>query len=270
MFLARRGGAPPPWTDDPVLGAFRFCNIFREDDRVTIWFRENIRQPLSEQPKVLAATMAFRWFNRIETGELLKPVLLAEGWNSEAAGRILRAAPPPYFTGAFMVRSEPGRTKLDGVLEYLDAAAPRLPEFLAAKHQTLQAAHAWLKNEIFGLGPFLAYEIVTDLRHTALLRDATDIHTWASAGPGAHRGLARLLFGTVDRRQELGSIGVSSAQARMNAMMRELLEQSKDTRHWPVEWPAWEMRDVEHTLCEYDKYKRGYEGGKLKRRFVPQ
>jgi hypothetical protein len=21
-------------------------------------------------------------------------------------------------------------------------------------------------------------------------------------------------------------------------------------------WPSWEMRDVEHTLCEFDKYER--------------
>jgi hypothetical protein len=44
-----------------------------------------------------------------------------------------------------------------------------------------------------GLGPFLAYEIVTDLRFTALLENAPDIMTWANPGPGAKRGITRLL-----------------------------------------------------------------------------
>jgi hypothetical protein len=25
---------------------------------------------------------------------------------------------------------------------------------------------------------------------------------------------------------------------------------------WPKDWPKLEMRDVEHTLCEFDKYER--------------
>ena len=24
---------PPPWTDDPVLGKYKFCNVYRELDR---------------------------------------------------------------------------------------------------------------------------------------------------------------------------------------------------------------------------------------------
>ncbi|GAF76676.1 unnamed protein product [marine sediment metagenome] len=26
--------------------------------------------------------------------------------------------------------------------------------------------------------------------------------------------------------------------------------------NWPDDWPLWEMREVEHTLCEFDKYER--------------
>jgi hypothetical protein len=40
----RAAGLPPPWTDDPVLAAHRFCNASREHDRVTIWIRQNIRE----------------------------------------------------------------------------------------------------------------------------------------------------------------------------------------------------------------------------------
>jgi hypothetical protein len=39
---------PPPWTDDPILQEFKFCQVFREDDRTTRWFRTHIREPLSK------------------------------------------------------------------------------------------------------------------------------------------------------------------------------------------------------------------------------
>ena len=46
------------------------------------------------------------------------------------------------------------------------------------------------------------------------------------------------------------------ADKKMIEEMRELLEQSTLQRHWSHNWPKWEMRDVEHTLCEFDKYER--------------
>ena len=38
----------PPWSDDPVLANHRFCNVFREDDRATVWLREHIRDPMRD------------------------------------------------------------------------------------------------------------------------------------------------------------------------------------------------------------------------------
>jgi len=40
--------------------------------------------------------------------------------------------------------------------------------------------------------------------------------------------------------------------------MGDLLQYSKSEELWPRDcgWPEWEMRDVEHTLCEFDKYER--------------
>jgi hypothetical protein len=114
------------------------------------------------------------------------------------------------------------------------------------------------------IGSFMAYELVTDLRHTALLRDAPDINTWAATGPGAARGLDWVFGGpTVPR-----GYGKPKWEAADLAEMMVLLEMSRDPRNWPAEWPRWELREVEHTLCEYDKWKRGCNGEKLKRTYV--
>jgi hypothetical protein len=56
----------------------------------------------------------------------------------------------------------------------------------------------------------------------------------------------------------------------MNTSMGILLSASRLEHNWPHEWPAWEMREVEHTLCEFDKYERARLGeGRPKQRFNP-
>jgi hypothetical protein len=247
------------WTDDPILRQFRFCHIFREDDRTTEWFRENIRHPLRDDPvKVAKATIGFRTFNRIETGERIKWILLRYGWSTKL---VRKALWPVYkrgdkiITGAYMVRSPAGMNKLDGLLSYMDG----LIDVRRLQQPTLEAAHAELIQSP-GQGMFTAYEIVTDLAHTCVLENATDKMTWASPGPGAARGL-RWIYGREFSRTSRAGI------AEQIELMQELLWKSQHNKFWPIEWPSWDMRTVEHTLCEFDKYRRAMTGGRLKRRY---
>ena len=48
ILLQRRAGKPKPWTADRVLQEHYFTNVFREDDKTTVWFREHIREPLRD------------------------------------------------------------------------------------------------------------------------------------------------------------------------------------------------------------------------------
>ena len=59
----KRGLSRDWWTEDEILRTYRFTNPYRENDRTTVWFRENIRDPLKDDNKVLMATVIFRWFN---------------------------------------------------------------------------------------------------------------------------------------------------------------------------------------------------------------
>ena len=50
--------------------------------------------------------------------------------------------------------------------------------------------------------------------------------------------------------------------------MRRLLGLALSPVYWPPQWGRWEMRDVEHTLCEFDKYERAVVGdGTPKQRY---
>lgn len=81
IYLRRKAGEPKPWTDDPILQQFYFTNVYRELDKTTVWFRKNVREPLRDDLRVIFATAAFRWFNYIPTGEILRERGWLLNWN---------------------------------------------------------------------------------------------------------------------------------------------------------------------------------------------
>lgn len=262
--LRKDAGLPRPWTIDRNFLQWRFCQVHREDDRTTVWLREHIREPLlragAPNLKILESTLIFRWFNRIETAAIIEDLLVYD-WNSKEAATRLRDV-SPVVTGAYIIKGMDGYSKLDGVLACIDAAMPQLPAMI--KHwsePTLAMAWADLKTLAY-MGGFMSYEVVSDLRWTALLDKSDDIMTWANAGPGCARGLGWITLGD----SEHFSCG-PRAQREMLQLMQALLALSKDQMYWPQQWQPWEMREVEHWLCEYDKWCRSDAGQSLKRRY---
>lgn len=268
----RLSGAEAPWTYDPVLSTYRFCNVFREHDKVTTWFRQNLRDEQRDEHFVLMSTIAFRWFNLIHTGESLLPLLKAYRWNNQDAKELIfrRAPSGPWITGAYMIKSPAGMNKVEGLCHCIGNFAPAWEEIAAAAVRAPGLATLeWMWNELRQfpyMGDFMAYEVVTDLRHTSLLEHAPDINTWANPGPGAARGLCRLNgweLTALNRNRE-------KDRALMIAQMQKLLEHSRTESNWPAAWGKWEMREVEHTLCEFDKYERARLGeGRPKQHFKP-
>jgi hypothetical protein len=130
--------------------------------------------------------------------------------------------------------------------------------FADARQPPMQTVHSWLR-QFRGWGDFMAYEVVTDLRHTRYLSKAPDINTWAVAGPGAIRGLHRL-------RGRPYKKPLSQEQACEE--MRELLDLSMGAL--PAFVPALELREIEHSLCETDKWLRVAAGqGRLRAKYQP-
>lgn len=252
------------FTTDPIFGKYRFCNLFRELDKTTVWFRDNLRQPLRNDPaKVLFATVAFRWFNRIETGEKIKHLILEgdRSWHPDAARQILKDA-KPVVTGAYIIKTPNGMNKLDGVLWCIEQIRKDIDHLAGAldhtppEERTLEGVWETLRQYPY-LGDFMSYECVTDLRHTCWLDKASDISTWANPGPGCTRGLGWVVSGDMEKYNR----GSKKDRVAMAEQMNELLDLSLCPKYWPTEWPQWEMREVEHWLCEQAKYTRVRDGG---------
>lgn len=261
ILLRRRAGEPAPWTADPVLQSWRFCNVRREDDKVTTWFRENIRDPLADDPKVFFATVAFRWFNTIETGKLLAPYLLAGTWprreiELELSAR--RAAGFPIFTAAFMINSAPGIEKHINILDILDTVEP--PRRITRDCWTKEAMFKEVLK-IPRLGNFAAYQVVVDLQYTYLLRRALDLNTFTVAGPGCAKGIGLCFF---EDAEHFG-YGNRGDQEKMLELMCYVLSESRKPGNWPKEWPPFVLSDIENGFCEYLKWRNGHAGKRLKR-----
>lgn len=278
IYLARKAGKPGPWTTDPVLRDGRFCNIFRELDTVTIWIDQNIRKPYAGHEHLWLMLALARYINWPDT---LATLIEAPGaWPShedfapENVTEVLAAKASfgdKVYTGAYMIRAESDTAKewyswskhryiAEIVIGRLWEDRAAFVEVLEGKRQASleQVWKLFQEPRYIGWGPFMAYEVVTDLRHTRYLRNAQDIWTWANAGPGAIRGLNRL-YG----RDLAAKPRPEQTNAEMLQLMRELnvydepgfnatFGEPRDVN------PRFEMRDIEHSLCEFAKWERGY------------
>ena len=277
IYLKKMRGDPHPLTEDSILQKYKFTNVYREQDRTTLWMRENVRNKFIGKPEVFLATVVFRWFNKIDTGDVIFnqkndfvtpfEYFLHTGNGRDLEHNIRNRMPNgKWVTGAYIITSKTGMDKLAGICSIIEdfyhGKFPSEFEFFYDKpvnwrglaeslldHRgkyTLWSVWNWLSQVPFQ-GTFHSYENVTDLRHTALLDKAPDIYTWANAGPGAVRGLNRI-FG-YDLNQKM------RPENSLKGMLY-LLEKSKEI--WPndTDFPPLEARDIEHSLCEYDKYMR--------------
>jgi hypothetical protein len=248
---------PKPWTQDPILQRYRFCNVFRELDKVTRWVREHIRQPYKDSEHLWHMMFTARFINWPDT---LAEVIKAGAWypHGEFDWRALvqvldaRAARgEQVWTNAYTVSTNgnPMPKPLYIVREVLETAWQNRLALQRAAHVSLQT-FCEAAQQIDGIGGFMAYEAACDLRWCpGWLDSAPDILSWANAGPGAKRGLNRLHGRPLDK-------GMPPHQAVRE--MRELLDLSYLYLEKHV--PDLEMRDIEHSLCETDKYLRVQNG----------
>jgi hypothetical protein len=253
IFIRKERGDPAPWTEDWILQTYKFTNVFREQDRVTRELRKRINKSDSEGA-VLWKTFAFRLFNHPDTYDELWRAGLIKNFNVTKVKTLLRRLQrekKQVFTGAYIVtNSGSSRPKIELAAEALNAVYKDLRTIVREIKvgKKLQTATEIIRQYPM-MGNFTSYEVVTDLRHYSLLNKAEDIYTWANPGPGARRGCNRIVRTCRTDKPDHPVYYLYE--------MRELLEMAPDnlgrhiTRHHTLE-----MRDIEHSLCEFDKYMR--------------
>ena len=276
IYIRRKRGDPWPWTNDPILQAYKFTNIFRELDTGTVHCRKAIREPYANHHELFFNIATYRLYNYTETQKEIGYIIRYNPDDAMALMYARRKRKERVFTGAHMITGTLGGDKVWQVFGLCFTQLWNNRRKLEPQPgDTLETAFKRLAGHNPGYGAFIAYEVITDLRHTRYLEDAVDIYTWANAGPGAMRGINRLLGNPVynSKKEFWGKPKDTSNYPKKEEYieyMRRLLAMSEASKYLPGWMPALEMRDIEHSLCEWDKHERTRTGqGKPRSRFVP-
>lgn len=242
-------GQPQPWTDDPILATYRFCNVRREDDRGTIWIRKNIREPYAGHPYLWLMLCIARQINWPDT---LGDLIFNGAWPDRATFdpremtivlNRRKDRGDKVYTGAYMISAPAtkGADKQSYIAETVIGALWDRRESFRFAGKSLQRTHDWISRSN-GWGPFMAYQAVVDMRFTALLQDADDVQSWAAAGPGTIRGLNRL-----HGRAVTAALPQDQALSEMRAIYNIVQAETG---------VPMDFSDVPNILCETDKYLR--------------
>lgn len=254
---------------DPVIAQYRFCNVRRNDDRVTKWIHKNLMEPLSEDENLWFHLVIARLFNNPQTlAAFPLPEFISwrpEQWRKRLVHMKMRG--DTIFNAAYIVSTNGRRMdKIDYLIDEVLTPlwkARKLISQLITEAKTLNEVHATLMSAQ-GLGSFMAAQVVADLKYAYPKARWKDFHTFAASGPGSRRGLNRVLGGPI-------------ATARTEEDFREKLALLRDATNAKLKTlPGMKYlvpitaQDIQNCLCEFDKYERARLGeGRPKQRYTP-
>lgn len=280
--LRKESGAPRPWTVDPILQEYKFTNVFRFHDWTTTQLRENFYEPHRDDDRraILMNCALFRYFGTYEFAE-------AVGWQRydmfpfgdiewTATERLMRKE--RVFTGAYVITNQGISAPKEYVvtqhfLRDLHAAVPDLLLTVQKTRSWRQLSRQMSTIKGFGGTGFMVKEILLDTMMTDFWSEPNDkgiffdgysmsrpkdYYSWTPVGPGARRGLNRLLGHDVpDQGRKL----------KEDQMLYHILELSNMGRGPGVLTPT----DIQFQLCEFDKYERVRLGqGRPRSKYTPR
>jgi len=197
----RLAGEPAPWTNDPILQTYKFCNAFRAADRVSQYMIRDVcygtEQCTSEDR--LFQIVAFRLFSKIETWEAVKEFVgrsptiddLVDG-TFTAALEFANHNNGTLYTNAFILCATNAYGQPQKYLTHVEL----LRDMFANRQLATDLLHASSLREIYTLlhsfplmGDFMSYQIAIDLNYSTLINFSENSFT--QPGPGALRGLMK-------------------------------------------------------------------------------
>jgi len=262
-----------PWTIDPILKVWKFTNVWRELDRGTVYLLDALRDPSREGYRNcvgdLWSIMHYRLFNNWEAHKALGGFVPYDQWNYDDWYKRLRAHHAAGNTVLCMSHNTCCYTGLPGSdkIERVCLIAKRV-------HDTAQDTLDGINNarsleQVFdviravrGYGPFLAYEVVSDILYTGIT--PFSVNDWANAGPGAMNGIARI-FHPMSEKQRGKKMPFLDIMQWLRTNQKTGFDAVKFLFGCDFESIAWQrrpldLRCIEHQLCEYSKIVKLYQG----------
>lgn len=258
IFERRVQGLPAPWTVDPILHTFKFCNVYRAADRVSQFLIRDVAyaSDCGDPADRIFQIIAFRIFSKIETWRGIRAFLgrtpriadLASGallaaleWTRERNGGL--------YTGAFILCATDaygqGLKHRNHVALFRDMFLTHRVADQIGNARTLKSVYDIL-HAFPLMGDFMSYQIAVDLNYSDLL--AFGENDFTVPGPGAHRGIRKVF-------EDLGDFTPEDA-------IQWMVERQKDEfmRYGLPFGGLWgrplHAIDCQGLFCEVDKYCR--------------
>lgn len=199
--LARKNkamGNARPWTPDPIINTYRFCNVSREHDKTTMWIKDNIRDPYSDYEDLVRLVALARFINLPSTLGALLDAGVAKGPRIavDALYDVVEGLDGTRYSSAYMVRSETNKSTAHygkGKIAYIAWILEQVGDGFRGYVGTSRERFVSELNNYHGFANFMSGQVAADLAYTPALRGANDHYTWAPQGPGAIRGMNRAL-----------------------------------------------------------------------------
>lgn len=258
IFYRRLRRANGYLTDDPVLRQYKFTNAYRASDRVSQYLIRNViyRDDLpNDSVNIFFRVLLFKLFNKIETWKLLEDELGPLTWEAfdfkrfdailsdrmSVGGKVYSAAYIMPSAGSVFGHKLKHQNHLRLIELLIDNEYPsRLAdcEDMASAFGMLLSAPS--------IGPFLAYQYITDLNYSNLTNFGED--EFVVAGPGALDGISKCFVGATD-----------ISPADIIRYMRD--NQQKHFADQGIEFKSlWgrplQLIDCQNVFCEISKYAR--------------
>lgn len=276
-YWRRERGQGPPYSDDPAIARYHFCNVYREADRGTRWFQSHRTPSPDDSPVGLISheiwqSVVYRLVNRISTFEAYGRIPQFEegdAWLQFLIDRM--GAGEKIFTGRHLNR---GYAYYAATVSYLEDSGLFDVSCAVLDAGSLEAVCRQLTT-IPNVGRFFAWQVTCDLVESDALPRYSDSDTWAMLGPGAVNG-ARLVdlshldgktqFSESLRAEMVWPLAATHAHSARECLWVARMLQEDQARCLeevgmelvpPPEAPGpMSLKNVEHALCEYARYVR--------------
>ena len=274
---------PYPWTLDPILQKYHFCNNYRELDKGTIYLIDKLTPFKTDREKVLFNVVMYRFFNsygffdkingpltpnNYEPYEFIKILdeLISKGESIYSPAYVVC---PPIIKPDYRAKSK--HVQLAFILKVLSEKINELIVKIDSA-KTPKDSFEILLKEIPGTNRFLAYEFWTDLTYFNFFKQGWTDNDFVNIGPGARWGL-NIIMGKDTKDYLLSQEDYLKLILYIRDSMPKMLEQLGLIEEWlEISYkqaysnvPYLSLRNVEHSLCEYRKYWR-IKNGRVGRR----
>ncbi len=277
IFWKKLNNEPAPWTNDPILQTYKFCNSYRVNDRVSQYLLKNVIYTVNKYSAedMLFRILIFKLFNKESTWELLLnnfSDITLKTFDMGKYSKILENAIEngiKIYNDAYIScankafgydRKHDNHLALLNKMFNIDNIQEKI---LSCK--TMEEAFYIIKSYPL-IGNFMAYQLVTDINYS-------DIVDWKEneftvAGPGSLRGIKKCF---IDKGNMSNEDIIRYMYNNQDYEFKRLNLNFKRIGNRPLQ-----LIDCQNIFCELDKYCRQAlpelksNRTKIKKKYVPK